>query len=163
MTATHTSSMVEVPADVRDNSATVTDYAFMRYRSLDKGVRTLQHRDADLDCYRRWLAPNYTVYSWDDVNPDGQRCRFDRVIRNGTGVTAALYHTEYYTRVTCAPCTQFRARSYATYFAVVNGADRSSDPIPVCDEHLRDLRRSLASWPTGSITLSEPLRIGQHD
>lgn len=152
---------VEIPEDVRDNSETVTDYAFMRHRSPDRGVISTHMRDDNLRLYQDHFGATHTVYSWLDVNPDGQRCRFDMVINEETGSMVALYHTEYWTRVPCARGDW--CPSYAAHYTVVVDSDgKKSDPVPYCDEHVNELRRNIADLPM-TLHLSERLRIGQHD
>lgn len=151
---------VEIPADVRDNSETVTDYAFMRHRSPDRGVVGPTGRDYELRVVRDYLSHMYDVYSWLDVNPNGQRCRFDMIVNRKTGVVAYLFHTEYWTRV---PCYQGWCHSYATHYVITTGGTLPvSDPVPVCDEDRRALERSFADSPV-TLHLSERLLIGQHD
>lgn len=145
---------VEIPADVRDNSETVTDYAFMRHRSPDKGVRTPKQRDTDIN-----NAPffGYRHFTWHDVNPDGQRCRFDMLVDEG-GQVVDLFHTEYFTRVKCAECEY----SYAQYYMTVTTPDGTSEPVARCGEHTRTFMNASRGIPGVTVTLSEPLRIGQH-
>jgi hypothetical protein len=156
---------VEIPADVRDNSETVTDYAFMRHRSPDKGVRTVVERDADLDTATRLLGHRYDVYTWHDVNPDGQRCRFDLVARNYSdedvteGEVVNLFHTEYFTRVPCVTHDAYYAQRYAS---VTDQGGVTTIAQPYCGECMHHLRRSAReSYMT--VNESEPLLIGQHD
>jgi len=151
---------VQIPEDVRDNSETVTDYAFMRHRSPGRGMITVKARDNNLHWYARGVLKG-TVYSWLDMNPDGQRCRFDMVVRTD-GVVVHLFHTEYFTRVVCRQAHWCGGHSYAThYVATADGLDDMSDPVPLCDEDRRALERSLAGTQT-TLHLSEHLHIGQH-
>lgn len=152
---------VEVPLDVRDNSETVTDYAYMRHLSSDRGVRTTMQRDESLRVYREFLGHAYTIYSWRDRNPNGQRCRFDMVIRNEDGGIVSLQHTEYFTRVACYQGDW--CASYAAHYVVTTGGTLPvSDPVPVCEHHIDVLRKSFADSPV-TLHLSEWLLIGQHD
>jgi hypothetical protein len=153
---------VEIPAHVRDNSETVTDYAFMGHRSPNRGVVSPGARDRTIDTAVRFLT-GYRHYSWLDVNQGnrqgwgaGQRCRFDMVV-NGDGQVVNLFHTEYWTRVACA--TGDWCYSYATHYALVlkDGEPTTDGPLPYCDEHIRSLSREL------DVRLSERLLIGQHD
>lgn len=150
----------EIPTDVKDNSETVTDYAFSRHRSPDRGVTTPDYRDRTIS-YADLFG--YTLYSWHDVNQGtrigwgaGQRCRFDMLV-NKDGRVVHLFHTEYWTRVMCHRGEW--CRSYAVHYVQQHG-DESTDPVPYCDEHLHHLRRSV---PDEALTLSERLWIGQHD
>lgn len=151
---------VEIPLDVRDNSETATDYAFMRYLSPDRGVVGPVGRDHENRVKREYLSHAYTHYAWSDVNPDGQRCRFDMWV-NKTGHVVNLFHTEYFTRVACYQgefCT-----SYAAYYVQTTGGFLEvSDAVPVCEHHIDALRRSFEGSPV-TLLLSEPLLIGQHD
>lgn len=149
-----TTVTVEIPADVRDNSETVTDYAHMSHRAPDKGVRTVHYRETDLILAHTF---GYTAYEWDDVNPDGQRCRF-HMITKPDGTVRHLYHTEYFTRTACAEC----AYSYAVVFQVITTDEMASDPVPRCGEHADRFRHAVAGTPGLVLTESEPLRIGQH-
>lgn len=151
---------IEIPADVRDNSETVTDYAFMRHRSPDKGMRTPDERDRDID----WSDHHGYVHMQSyDVNPGGQRCRFD-VLYNVHGVVVNLFHTEYFTRVPCVDCLGYRAQSYAEYYVRITD-DETGVPstAPRCGTHKDAFVRAYGDEPGFTITLSEPLRIGQHD
>jgi hypothetical protein len=151
---------VEIPADVKDNSETVTDYAFRRDMSGHGWAHGYMAREEAL----MWAGVHgYDTYTWDDVNPgpDGQRCRFDMLVRRDTGQVVNLFHTEYFTRV---PCYQGEwCSSYATHYVVTTGGTLPvSDPVPVCDHHIDGLRKSFADSPV-TLHLSERLLIGQHD
>ncbi len=150
---------VEIPLDVRDNSETVTDYAFMRHRSPDRGVVGPDGRDRENRVKREYLSHMYTYYAWSDVNPDGQRCRFDMWVSKEDGQVVNLFHTEHWTRVVC--CTH--DAYYADYYASVSDEDGCTTiAAPYCDECLHHLRRSAKD--TGmTLNLSERLLIGQHD
>jgi hypothetical protein len=151
---------VEIPADVRDNSETVTDYAFSRHRSPDRGVVGPDGRDRENRVKRDYLSHMYTYYSWSDVNPDGQRCRFDMWV-DKTGQVVNLFHTEYFTRVACYQGDW--CASYASHYVVTTGGTLPvEEPVPVCDEHRRGLERSFTDSPV-TLHLSERLLIGQHD
>lgn len=145
---------VEIPADVRDNSETVTDYAFMRHRSPDKGVRTTSQREGTITYADSF---GYAWYSWRDVNPDDQRCRFDMIV-NDDGDTINLFHTEYFTRV---PCVTHEA-SYAFHYASVSDEDGCTTiPAAYCDACMIHLHQSAED--TGmTVNVSERLHIGQH-
>lgn len=149
---------VEIPADVKDNSEKVTDYAFMRHLSPNKGVTDRVERDTQLGTAAILGYPRYT---WQDVNPDGQRCRFDMIVSPKTGEVVYLYHTEYFTRVACYQgdwCS-----SYAAHYVTTSGGTLPlTDPVPVCEHHIDGLRKSFADSPV-TLHLSEPLLIGQHD
>jgi hypothetical protein len=150
---------VEIPEDVRDNSETVTDYAFMRHRSPDGGRLTPADRDRHITWYKNGVLMG-NVYSWHDVNPNGQRCRFDMIV-NGKQQVTALMHTEYFTRVACYQgewCPSYAAH----YVATTGGTLPLTDPVPVCDHHIDRLRKSFADSPV-TLHLSERLLIGQHD
>jgi hypothetical protein len=154
-----TTTAVEIPADVRDNSETVTDYAFMRDRAQSGyPYHTIETRDQELS--RMGMFPHLRLvwYTWDDVNPDGQRCRFDMIVdRHGEVVN--LYHTEYWTRAACAEC----AHSYASVYQVVETADGTSEAVARCDEHAHYFRRACAGTAGLVLRESERLRVGQHD
>lgn len=162
MTTLSVAPVVEIPADVRDNSETVTDYAFSRHRSPDRGVVTPDYRDRTIGHADLF---GYTLYSWHDVNQGnkqgwgaGQRCRFDMLV-NAVGKVVHLFHTEYWTRVGCIDCEY----SYAGSYIRVTYKDGSTGPVaPFCDEHglmyKREAERLGHTW-----TESDPLLIGQHD
>jgi hypothetical protein len=152
---------VEIPADVRDNSEAVTDYAFMRHRSPDRGIIEPRRRDVDLRAVREYLSSMYDIYTWPDVNPDGQRCRFDLVVNKKSGVVSDLFHTEYFTRVACGRGDW--CHSYASAYVAVSFDNGEPDdgPTPLCDEHTREIRRAYGEGAT--IRTSEPLLTGQHD
>lgn len=151
---TDTMTRVEIPADVRDNSQTVTDYAFMKHRSPNRGMETTVYRDSTLinaDLF------GYSHYQWHDTNQrTGQRCRFDMVV-NRAGHVVHLFHTEYFTRVACH--TGGWCHSYAEYYALAfkDGEPTTDGPLPYCGEHLRTLHRDL------TVVTSERLIVGQHD
>lgn len=148
---------VDVPLDVRDNSETVTDYAFMRDRAQTfYPYHTVETRDRELKRTNMFPQLRLVWYTWNDVNPNGQRCRFDMVV-NESGDVVNLYHTEYWTRVACH--TGDFCHSYATHYALVikDGEPTTDEPLPYCDEHLRSLSREL------TVIKSERLLIGQHD
>lgn len=153
---TDTLAKVEIPADVRDNSETVTDYAFMRHRSPDRGVVTVKARNNNISMYSRGILRGKVFTWWGTNQKTGQRCRFDMVVRSD-GTVVHLFHTEYWTRVACH--TGDWCHSYATHYALVikDGEPTTDDPLPYCDEHLRSLSREL------TVIKSERLLIGQHD
>lgn len=151
----NTLTTVEIPADVRDNSETVTDYAFMRHRSPDKGVRTPDERDRAIDWSDRHGYVHMHSY---DVNPGGQRCRFD-VLYNVHGVVVNFFHTQYFTRVTCITDDASYASRYAS---VIDQDGMATVASPYCGFCLVHLHRSAEE--TGmTVRESEPLYIGQHD
>lgn len=152
-------AVVEIPANVRDNSETVTDYAFMRHLSPGRGVVGPVGRDRENRVKRDYLSHRYTYYAWSDVNANGQRCRFDMWVENETGQVVNLFHTEYFTRVACH--TGGWCHSYATHYALVikDGEATTDDPLPYCDEHLRYIEREDGL----TVHRSERLLIGQHD
>lgn len=155
-----TTTPVEIPADVRDNSETVTDYAHMGHRAPDKGVRTPLQREAEVSNASFF---GYTVYTWRDVNPDGQRCAFTMIVKEDGGVRH-LFHTEYFTRVACIDCQGYRAQSYAEYYVRITD-DETGVPstAPRCGTHKDAFVRAYGNEPGFTVALSEPLRIGQHD
>jgi hypothetical protein len=156
---------VEIPADVRDNSETVTDYAFMRHLSPDRGVVGPEGRDYELKVAHEYLSHMYMIYSWSDVNPKtGQRCRFDMVARKEDGSVVHLFHTEYWTRVKCDRCEY----SYAVAYVRWDDEHTTTDPVPLCDTDLDNARRVSTydrehGFPNLTLRLSERLFIGQHD
>jgi len=151
---------VEIPEDVRDNSETVTDYAFMRHLSPGRGVVGPTGRDYELRTTREYLNRMYATYSWSDVNPDGQRCRFDMIVNRKSGMVAHLFHTEYWTRVKCTDCEYHWAISYLQ----VTDWDGNTHPAaPFCEYHGANVKRINASLPGYRIAESAPLLIGQHD
>lgn len=154
---TDTTPTIKIPADVRDNSQTVTDYVYMGRRRPDKGVVTPQQRDAAIMWSDRHGYVRYQEY---DTNPDGQRCRFD-ILLNVAGGMVHFFHTEYFTRVDCAAGEW--CHSYATHYVLTTYASGEPDdgPSPLCDEHRRRIERAYGDSVT--LTLSERLRIGQHD
>lgn len=161
-----TTTAVPIPASVKDNSETVIDYAFMRHLSPDKGVVSPHFRDTNLRAYRDYLAANYTTYSWRDVNPNGQRCRFDMVIRNITGNVVSLMHTEYWTRVGCeyGKTAVWECSSYAVHYVQrMRNGEPAGDPIPLCSEDLGFEQRASRGESEPALLLSERLLVGQHD
>jgi hypothetical protein len=151
---------VEIPLDVRDNSETVTDYAFSRHLSPGRGVVGPVGRDQENRVKRDYLSHMYDYYAWSDVNPNGQRCRFDMWVTK-SGQVVNLFHTEYWTRVACDRGDW--CPSYATYYTVVVDSDgEQSDAAAYCDEHVHDMRKNIADLPL-TLHLSELLLIGQHD
>lgn len=155
MNTTDTPTTVEIPADVRDNSETVTDYVYMAWRRPNKGVVTPQQRDAAI----MWSdGHGYVRYQEYDTNPDGQRCRFD-ILLNVAGEMIHLFHTEYFTRVAC--CTH--DAHYATHYASVTDQDGvTTIPAAYCGECMIQIRRSARDSGM-TVNTSERLRIGQHD
>lgn len=157
-----TDHTVEIPLNVRDNSETVTDYAFMGHRAPDRGVRMTAERNRAIlhaDTFR------YARYQWYDVNQGdrqgrdaGHRCRFDMVV-NEEGTTTHLFHTEYFTRVAClSDCA-----GYAQHYASITDQDGvTTDASPYCGDCLYALRTS-ARHSFMTVNESEPLLIGQHD
>lgn len=155
----NTLSTVEIPADVRDNSETVTDYAFMRHLAQsDFPYHTVETRDAQIRRVPLYPYLYLTHYQWYDVNPSGQRCRFD-VIVNGHGDVTDLFHTEYFSRVACVTHEASYAQRYAS---VDDGAGIATIASPYCGMCLVHLRRS-AKDSGMTISESEPMYIGQHD
>ena len=156
---------VEIPAEVRDNSEAVTDYAFMRHRSPGRGKVSKYDRGATIALCETFPSLGYTHYQWHDVNQGdrlgrgaGQRCRFDMIV-NQTGHVVYLFHTEYFTRTECAEC----AYSYASVYQTITDDDGGLlGPVPRCDEHARIFRR-VAAGEGVTVHESEPLLIGQHD
>lgn len=148
---------VEIPLDVRDNSETVTDYAFMRHLSPNKGAVGTVGRDYENRIKRESLSHMYTYYAWSDVNPDGQRCRFDMWVSK-RGHVVNLFHTEYFTRVACA--TGDDCPSYASRYALVvkDGEPTTDGPLPYCPRHLGEMHHQ----ENLTLHLSERLIIGQH-
>lgn len=167
MNATATPTL-EIPADVRDNSELVVDYAFMGHRKPDGGVVAPADRDREISFATRTMGHRYDVYTWHDVNPgSGQRCRFDMVVRNGEtpdewtheGQVVHLFHTEYFTRVACI----VHDYHYAAFYASVIDEDGvATIASPYCDDCMRVLRRSAKDSGMTVVT-TEPLHIGQHD
>lgn len=149
---------VEIPADVRDNSETVTDYAFMRDRAQsDWPYHEVQTRENEIKRVTMFPRLGLKHYRWHDVTPRGQRCRFDMVV-GPDGTVVNLFHTEYFTRTACAECPY----SYASVFQVITTEDGTSEPVARCGEHADRFRRAVAGAPGLVLTESEPLRIGQH-
>jgi hypothetical protein len=150
---------VEIPALVRDNSEAAIDYAFRRdmaqttwpYHSVDT-------RKAEIRRVSMFPSLRLTHYTWQDVNPDGQRCRFDMIV-DRHGIVVNLFHTEYFTRSYCA--TGGFCYSYATHYALVikNGEPTTDGPLPYCDEHLHRIERQADL----TVIKSERLLVGQHD
>jgi hypothetical protein len=155
---------VEIPADVRDNSETVTDYAFMRHLSTHLKPPTPASRDKDLELADLF---GYTHYQWHGTAQGtrdgwgaGQRYRVDLVV-NRDGEVVNHFLTMYWTRVACYLGDW--CGSYAAHYATTTGGTLPvSDPVPVCDHHIEGLRKSFADSPV-TVHLSERLFIGQHD
>lgn len=152
---------IEIPADVRDNSETVTDYAYTRHHSPDKGVHTRETRDDRIDSVTRFPILGLTHYQWHDTSPDGQRCRFDMIV-NKSGTVVNLFHTEYFTRVACAECPYSYASVYQALVTVAT-QDAPSEAVPRCDTHADRFRREVARTPGLVVRESERLLIGRHD
>lgn len=155
-----TAITVEIPADVKDNSETVTDYAFMRHRALpDWPYHTVATRDREIMRVTVFPGLDLTHYSWLDVNPNDQRCRFDMIV-NRHGQVVNLFHTEYWTRVKCTDCKYH----YAASFLQVTDWDGNTHPAaPYCEYHGGVVKKINASLPGYKIAESERLLIGQHD
>lgn len=147
---------------VHDNSETVTDYAFMRHRSPGRGVTSVTDRDNTIALGDVYPNLGYTHHQWHDVNPDGQRSRFDMIV-NRTGHVVYLFHTEYFTRVACR--TGGWCHSYASYYVLVtkNGEPTTDDPLPFCDEHTDTVVKAAARHDNVHVHKSERLFVGQHD
>lgn len=152
-----TVSLVKIPADVRDNSETVTDHAHMGHLSPDRGVRTPLQRETDVNNAAFF---GYKVYTWRDVNPDGQRCAFTMIVKED-GEVRHLFHTEYFTRVACVAGEW--CRSYATVYQQTSTKEDTSEAVPRCDFHADQFRRACAGEPGITLLESERLLIGQHD
>lgn len=150
----------EIPADVKDNSEKVTDYAFMRHRSPLRFYHTPAERDRQLHIARTIPALNRTVYTYEYEAPEtGQRCRIDKIVdKHGTVVN--LFHTEYFTRVACTDCTHYYA---ASYIAVTDADGVTHPAAPFCAAHGAVVKKIAKRQRGCSYTESEPLRIGQHD
>jgi len=151
-----TTTIIEIPADVRDNSETVTDYAFMGHRARDRGVRSPAARDDALE----WASFfRYAVHTWQTVNPrSGQRCRFDMLTKHD-GTMVHLFHTEYFTRVACLT----HDASYASrYVSIVDQDGVATVTSPYCGMCVAHLHRS-AQDSGMTVRQSEPLYTGQHD
>ncbi len=143
--------IVEIPADVKDNSP---HSIRIQWRSV---------RDAwpdEIDSGKRSLSTfGYTLYEWDDVDADGIRVTMHRFVSQ-TGDTVDLFATYYYTRVKCTDCEY----SYATrYIAVTDSDGITHRAAPFCDEHGRVVKRITNQQAGFSWHESEPLLIGQHD
>lgn len=146
--------IVEIPADVRDNSPRVVRVVSNGER-LSEGVTMsgpmLDHYRAKTSLY------SYTMHEWDDVNPAGHRVTYTW-FADRYGALVWVYETEYFTRVKCAECEH----RYAQRYVITVGQDgRRSDPTPLCGTHV-DVTRRAANRMGGTFLLSEPLRIGQH-
>lgn len=150
----NSATTIEIPADARDNSQTVTDYAFMRHRNPNKGATPTLVRDTAIVQTGRF---GYTHFEWWDTNPDGQRCHFDLITDQGEQVVH-LFHTEFFTRVACEECSY----SYAGYYQVLTTQGGASDPVPRCDEHADRFRHAVAGTPGVKVRESERLYVGQH-
>ncbi len=145
---------IEIPADVRDNSETVTDYAFMGHLAPGKGVVSPLDRETDVNNAAFF---GYKVYTWRDINPDGQRCAFTLIATWG-GAVRHLFHTEYFTRVPCITHDTHYARAYAS---ITDYDGVTTIASPYCDECLSSLRRS-AKAADMVFNESERLLTGQH-
>lgn len=151
---------IEIPADVRDNSEAVTDYAFSRNLSTHLKPPTPASRDKDINLADLF---GYTHYRWfgttqgdRDGYGAGQRYRVDLLV-DRDGKTVNHFLTLYFTRVGCASCEY----SYAQRFAQYADAPEGHHPIPLCGDHL-DFERRAARHDGRTLLESEPLRIGQH-
>jgi len=151
---------VTIPATVRDNSETVTDYAFRRDMAQSTWpYHTPVTRELEIRRVSMFSTLRLTHYTWHDVNPDGQHCRFDMIVDVG-GTVVNLYHTEYWTRVACTDCEY----SYADRYIAVTDADGVTHPAaPFCGEHGHVVKRITDRQPGYSWAESERLLVGQHD
>lgn len=150
MTTVSVAPVVEIPADVKDNSMHTV-------RVQWRGVRDA--RPDEVESGRRYLDTfGYTLYEWDDVDRDGTRVTLHRFV-NRDGQTVDLYATYYYTRVKCDRCDH----SYASRFVKQVGEGWEAGPYPLCDNDLYMARRVNSREPSVTLLVSEPLIIGQHD
>lgn len=156
-------STIEIPADVRDNSETVTDYAFMRDRAQSNyPYHTVKARDGEIKRVDLFPHLRFTHYTWTDTNPDEQRCRFDMIV-DPDGMVVNLFHTEYFTRVACAECEY----SYASVYQLITTGETDDEgvsnlAVPRCDHHADRFRRACFGVPGVVLYESERLRIGQY-
>jgi len=146
-----TTTPVEIPADVKDNS---THSIRIQWR----GTRDAQ--PDEIESGRRYLATfGYTLYEWDDTDAAGTRVTLHRFV-NREGQTVDLFATYYFTRV---PCILHDA-DYADFYASVTDGEtgETTTVAPYCDECMIQMRRS--SRDNGdTVNESERLVIGQHD
>jgi hypothetical protein len=160
---------VEIPLEVRDNSETVTDYAFMRHRSPGRGVVTVVDRDRSIDLCTALPSLQYTHHQWHDTNQrNGQRCRFDMIVSH-TGHVVYLFHTELWTRVACHMGDD--CYYYAAYYVREDDPrEEIEDQRPFCDEHTAEIigaplvltQDSYIRDDGIAVRLSERLLVGQH-
>lgn len=149
-------STVEIPTDVKDNN---THSIRIQWRG------TRDAKPDEIESGRRYLATfGYALYEWEDVDKNGTRVTLHRFV-NREGHTVDLFATYYFTRVACGRGEW--CASYATNYAVITEDGQASDPEPLCDTHLgmeyRRAARAEREEIKIDITVSEPLRIGQHD
>lgn len=160
MTTAPAHQVVSLAGLVHYNSETVTDYAFRRDMAQSTWpYHTVVTREAEIRRISMFPALRLTHYTWRDVNPDGQYCRFDMIVDADSDVVN-LFHTEYWTRVACTDCEY----SYATRYIAVTDADGVTHPAaPFCDEHGRAVKRITDRQPGYSWAESEYLLVGEHD
>jgi hypothetical protein len=100
----------------------------------------------------------YTVHQWDDTDRDGIRVTLSRFI-NRQGQTVDLFATYYFTRVPCVDC-EF---PWAEFYTTITDDESGVPSVAArCGAHTADFVREYHNTPGFTITLSEPLRIGQH-
>jgi hypothetical protein len=153
---------VEIPADVRDNFETVTDYAFSRHLSTHLTPPTFASRDRQIELADLF---GYTHYQWFGTTQGtrhgwgaGQRYRVDLLV-NRDGEVVYHFLTMYFTRVACAECEY----SYASVYQVIATEEEISEAVPRCDFHADVFRRAVAGTPGLVLAESEHLISGQHD
>jgi hypothetical protein len=113
----------------------------------------------ELESAFKW-APTfrYTAHQWDDTDKDGIRVTLSRFI-DRRGQSVDLFATYYFTRVPCIDCETSWAAFYTTITDDENGVPSIA---PRCGTHTADFVREYHDTPGFTVTLSEPLRIGQH-
>ena len=141
--------IIEIPADVKDNSLRVV-------RIQWRGAWDA-HPD-EIGTGKRYLDTfGYTLHEWDDVDKDGTRVTLHR-FADREEHTVDLYATYRFTRVPCIT----HPETYARYYASVTDQDGvTTIASPYCGWCMTGVRNS-ATDAGMTVNASEPLHIGQH-
>lgn len=104
----------------------------------------------------------YTVWQWEDTDLSGTPCLMTRMDKDGAHKW--LYATYSFTRVACKVCAdrKHKAKSYAAHYVLLVGKGmNTTEPFPICDPHLTDMRGSIQGSAL-TLHLSERLIVGSH-
>lgn len=149
---------VPIPDAVKDNNTHTVRVVSNGTRAEEGGVTAAQQLADYTGRFKETFG--YVVYTWDDVNAQGDRVTLHRLLRDGN--TAWLYETSYFTRVDCARCAYHWAQAYVA----VEQDGQMTDPEPLCGDHIRMTESRITYAREAGIELtmylSEWLRIGKH-